>query len=257
MNLFKEVEGIRERGENAAICIIVHTKGSTPRSVGAKMIVHEDGRIVGTIGGGNLEKEVIHNARIAITEKRPKLSKHDLLHQHNMCCGGSVEIYIEPIQKMKRLYIFGAGHTGHALARQAVQMDFDIYLIDDRKEYLDEINIDGVNKMMMDYQKALPALPFDDDTFVTIMTYDHAFDRDILSYCVNQPHAYLGMIGSQRKIEITKKKFIEAKVASKKALEKVDMPMGMEIDAETPEEIAVSILAKLIEVKNRVNSRIQ
>ena len=251
MDLPKEIERVQNQGETAALCIVVNTKGSTPRSIGSKMIVYQNNRISGTIGGGNLEKEVIENAQMVISEKQPKLFKHDLMHQHNMCCGGSVEIYIEPIKKMKRLYIFGAGHTGHALARHAVQMDFDIYLIDDRKEYLDVINIDGINKMLMEYKKALPALPFDENSFVTIMTYEHGYDRDILSYCVNQPHAYLGMIGSKRKIEITRKKFIEAKVASKKVLESVDMPMGLEIEAETPDEIAISILAKLIEVKNR------
>jgi len=250
MNLFKEVEEIRERGEKAALCIVVNTKGSTPRKVGSKMIVMADGSIVGTIGGGNLEKEVIENAVAQIDNKASKLYKHDLLHQHGMCCGGSVEIYIEPIQKMKRLYIFGAGHTGHALAKFSVALDFDTYVIDDRKEYIDNVKVEGVNKMHMEYKKALPVLPFSDETYVTIMTYDHAFDRDILAYCLTKPHAYLGMIGSQRKIEITKKKFIEAKIAGEKELDQVDMPMGLEIEAETPDEIAVSILAKLIQVKN-------
>jgi len=189
MNLFEEIEQIRNRGDSAALCIVVNTKGSTPRSVGSKMLVLKDGCIIGTIGGGNLEKDVIEKAQIQIEKKEPKLFKHDLLHQHSMCCGGSVEIYIEPIQRMKRLYIFGAGHTGHALARFASSMDFDIYLIDDRKEYLDEVRVEGVNKMHLDHKKALEALPFDDQTYVTIMTYDHAHDRDILAYCLTQPHA--------------------------------------------------------------------
>lgn len=250
MNLFNEIEKIRKNDSQAALCIIVQTKGSTPRKVGSKMIVNEDGSIKGTIGGGNLEKKVIENALHQLKKNESKLYRHDLLHQHNMCCGGTVEIYIEPIQKMNKLYIFGAGHTGNALAQYANQMDFDVYVIDDRKEYLNDITIDGINKMNLDYTKVLPTLPFDEKTYITIMTYEHSHDRDILAYCIKQPHAYLGMIGSERKVKLTKKIFIEGKLATKAALEKVDMPIGININAEGPEEIAVSILAKLIDVKN-------
>lgn len=250
MNLLNEIERVRKSEKHGALCIIVQTKGSSPRKVGAKMIVTEDGNIIGTIGGGNLEKKVIENALIQIDKNEAKLYKHDLLHQHNMCCGGSVEIYIEPIQKMNKLYIFGAGHTGNALAKIASKMDFDIYVIDDRRSYLDDIHVDGINKLNLDYKKVLSTLPFDEKTYIVIMTYEHSHDRDILSYCIKKPNAYLGMIGSERKVKLTKKMFVEGKLATKAALEKVDMPMGININAEGPEEIAISILAKLIDVKN-------
>jgi len=169
-----------------------------------------------------------------------------------MCCGGTVEIFIEPIEKMKRLYIFGAGHTGQALAKFALSLDFEIFILDDRKEYIDQLKeVTAINKFQVDYKKVLPTLPFDENTFVVILTYEHEIDRDILSYCINKPHAYLGMIGSKRKIEITKKMFLDADITSKKQLEKVHMPIGANIFAETPEEIAISILAELIEVKNK------
>ena len=216
------------------------------------MLVFPDGRISGTIGGGELEKSVIEQALKVLKSGKPALFRHDLLHQHNMCCGGSVDVYIEPIMKKKRLYIFGAGHTGHALAKLAAGLDFELYMIDDRKEYLDQINIEGLSKMNLHYAQALPVLPFDDQTFVAIMTYSHPYDRDILAFCLKKPHAYLGMIGSQRKVEMTKKMFEEGKIAGLNELESVDMPMGIDIGAETPEEIAISILAKMIEVKNTV-----
>jgi len=250
VGIFHEINEAREGNERFALCTVVQTRGSTPRKVGAKMIVFRSARIIGSIGGGNLEKKVIENAISQIKEHQPKLYRHDLLHQHNMCCGGSVDIYIEPIVKMKKLYIFGAGHTGRALARIASPLDFEVYVVDDRKEYLDGIDSDDINKMNMDYGKVLPSLPFDDDTFVVIMTYEHGHDRDILSYCLKQPYAYLGMIGSIRKVEMTKKMFAEAELATKEELEKVDMPMGIDIGAETPEEIAISIMAKLIAVRN-------
>jgi xanthine dehydrogenase accessory factor len=233
-----------------ARCIIVETKGSTPRKVGAKMIVFENGEIKGTIGGGNLEKKVIENAIAQIEAAEPKLYKHDLLHQHNMCCGGTVLIYIEPIMTTNKLYIFGAGHTGAALADYASHMDFEIFVIDDRPEYLNNIESESVNKIEMDHKKVLSSLPFDKNTYVVIMTYEHSHDRDILSHTIKQPNAYIGMIGSQRKIELTKKMFLEGKIGTKEELDAVDMPMGLNIDAEGPNEIAVSILAKLIEVKN-------
>lgn len=253
MNLFRHIAEIRERNEKSALCIIVKTKGSTPRKVGAKMIVHQDGSINGTIGGGNLEKKVIENALKQIEKNEPELFKHDLLHQHNMCCGGSVEIYIEPLKEMNKLYIFGAGHTGNALAKFAKEINFEIYVIDDRKEYLDDLTIEGINKMNLDYKKVLPSLPFDGNTYIAIMTYEHSHDRDILAHCIKQQYAYLGMIGSKRKVELTKKMFTEGKIATKKELENVDMPMGLNINAEGPEEIALSILAKLIAVKNNLN----
>jgi xanthine dehydrogenase accessory factor len=244
------LETLSHNNQNYAYCVIVKTKGSTPRKIGAKMIVYENGSIKGSIGGGNLEKKVIENALYQIRKREPKLFKHDLLQHHNMCCGGIVEIYIEPIKKMNRLYIFGAGHTGNALSKFAKTFNFDVYVIDDRKQYIDEIEDKEIDKLNLDYSKVLPSLPFDKNTYVVIMTYEHSHDRDILAYCIKKPNAYIGMIGSKRKIEITKKKFIEGKIATVKELEKVDMPMGININAEEPEEIAISVLAKLIATKN-------
>jgi len=153
---------------------------------------------------------------------------------------------------MKKLYIFGAGHTGQALAKFAKVLDFEIFVIDDRKEYINQLkDVLEINKLNVDYKKILPKLPFDENTFIVILTYEHEIDRDILAYCIKKPHAYLGMIGSQRKIEITKKMFLDAGIATKKQLEKVNMPIGKNILAETPDEIAISILAELIEVKNK------
>lgn len=243
---------IQNNGKLAAICTIVQTKGSTPAKIGSKMIVYENQKIWGTVGGGNLEKKVIENAITVMSKGKASTFRHDLLHQHNMCCGGIVDIFIEPVMKKNKLYIFGAGHTGFALAKYAQNFGFEIVIIDDRKEYLDEIKIEGVNKMSLAHQEALPILPFDEHTYICIMTYSHPIDREILAYCVNKPFAYLGMIGSMRKVEMTKKMFAEGLQISEKKLAAIDMPMGIDILAETPDEIAISILSKLISVKNKV-----
>ncbi len=251
-DIFETLIQARKRDQEVALCIVVSTKGSTPRNAGAKMIVFDDGKICGTIGGGNLEKKVIANAIEVLSTKSPAVFKHELLQQHNMCCGGTMEIYIEPMMKKNKLYIFGAGHTGYALAKYALDFDFEVVVIDDRRECLDEIKTEGILKLNNDYRQALKVLPFDGNTFICIMTYSHPFDRDILSFCLKKPHAYLGMIGSQRKVEMTKKMFTDGMIASPAALEAVDMPMGIAIGAECPEEIAISILAKMIAVKNKM-----
>ncbi|MBI4930773.1 MAG: XdhC family protein [Bacteroidetes bacterium] len=251
-NIYEIIIEIQKAGTNAVVCTIVNTKGSTPRKIGAKMIVYENGKIFGTIGGGELEKAVIKNALEQIKENEPKIFRHDLLHQHGMCCGGTVDIYIEPIMKKNKLYIFGAGHTGQALAKYAVNFQFEVVLIDDRKEYVDDCRQEEVSKMNLSYEQALKILPFDENTFICIMTYSHPIDRDILAFCIKKPFAYLGMIGSQRKVKMTKKMFTEGLNISEEELEKVDMPMGIDIGAEGPEEIAVSILGKLIAVKNKI-----
>lgn len=249
-DIFNTLTEARKAKCESALCIVVKTSGSTPRKIGAKMIVYSDRTISGTIGGGELEKKVIENALNAIKENKTQWFRHDLLHQHNMCCGGTVEIYIEPLMKPNKLYIFGAGHVGRALAGYANDFGFEIYMVDDRKEYLDQCHIENVFKMNLPFNQALRLLPFDKRTYICIITYDHAIDREILSYCIKRDQAYLGMIGSRRKIEVTKKFFLEADYCTEDELKAVDMPIGIEINAEGPHEIAISILARLLQVKN-------
>jgi xanthine dehydrogenase accessory factor len=238
--------------EPLALCIVVATKGSTPRKAGAKMIVSKSGRLFGSIGGGHLEKKVTEDALEVIGQNKPKLFRHELLQQHEMCCGGTVDIFIEPIIRKNKLYIFGAGHTGQALSNYAADMDFDITVVDDREEYIGQINKPGVKILCADFDQALNALSFDEYTSIVILTYNHDTDRKILAYCLGKQHAYLGMIGSRRKILITKKRFRDSGIATAAVLDRIDMPIGLDIGAETPQEIAVSILAKLIEVKRKV-----
>jgi xanthine dehydrogenase accessory factor len=254
-DIYDEIIKVKKSDDKAALCTIINTKGSAPRKVGAKMIVYDNGCIKGTIGGGDLEKKVIEEAIQVLADQRPSVFKHDLLHQHSMCCGGVVEIFIEPIMKTKRLFIFGAGHTGQALTRIALDTDFEVFLIDDRKEYIDQCVIPEINKMNLEHTVALQALQFDKNAYLVITTYSHQIDRDILAYCVKKDWAYLGMIGSKRKIQMTKKMFIESGIGSEEELSKIHMPIGIDIYAQTPEEIAVSILAELIKVKNSTNGK--
>jgi xanthine dehydrogenase accessory factor len=252
MDLSSLIDEWKRKGGNAALCTIVRTHGSTPRSVGARMLVFPDSSIRGSIGGGELEKSVINEALRVIRDHRPLHRRHDLLHEHNMCCGGSIDIYMEPLMEKERLYVFGAGHTGQALAAHARLLDFEVFVIDDRKEYIDMIRTEGVDKLNLHHNEALPVLPFNDRTYIAIMTYSHPHDREILAYCLRKPFAYLGMIGSERKVEMTRKLLSEGLSATAEELARVDMPMGEDIGAETPDEIAISILARLVRVRRKI-----
>jgi len=252
--LIKELIEAQESGLKAALCTIVKSSGSTPRKAGVKMIVYENGDVIDTVGGGGLEKQIIEDAIKQIAANKPKLFKHDLLKHHNMCCGGSVEVFIEPIMKSKYLYIFGAGHTGRVLAKLAADFDFEVSLVDDRQDQLDLLDSESVVKFNIHHKEYLPTLSLNENSYVVIMTYDHDYDREILAYCLTHQIAYLGMIGSQRKVIMTKKMFLEKGETTADELSKIDMPIGIDINAESPSEIALSILAKMVQVKNQVRT---
>ena len=167
-----------------------------------------------------------------------------------MCCGGSINVYIDSIMPPEKLYVFGAGHVGRALSQFASTLSFDVFVIDAREDEINQIQNPAINKLILNYTDTLTRLPFDENTYVAIMTYDHQIDREILGFCMKKEFAYLGMIGSQRKVEITRKMFLSTQLYSEEEISKVDMPMGYDIKATGPEEIAISILAKIIEVKN-------
>ncbi len=170
-----------------------------------------------------------------------------------MCCGGTVNVYIESIMPPEKLYIFGAGHVGQALSNYASSLCFDVFVIDSRMEEINKIQNNSVNTVPLGHVEYLSKMIFDKQSYIAIMTYDHKIDREILAYCLKKPFAYLGMIGSQRKVAVTRKMFLSTQICSEEELSKVDMPMGFNINGTGPEEIAISLLAKIIEVKNKGN----
>lgn len=254
-NIYDSIHQAMKNSEQTALCTIVSTKGSTPLKTGSKMLVYSSGKIVNTIGGGSLEKNVIDDALNVINAQQAKLIKYDLLKQLEMCCGGSVEIFIEPIINKKKLLIFGAGHIGSSLANYAKDFNFDISIIDNRKEFIDQLQIENVVKNHLHHTQFLNTYSFSENTFIVICTYKHSYDREVLAQCITQKVGYIGMIGSKRKVLVTKKMFLEKNMASQNQLDFVDMPMGVDINAHTHQEIAISILAKLIQVHNKKDKR--
>lgn len=249
-SIFSKAEELKNEQTQAAICIVVDTKGSTPRKQGAKMIVYADGGIFGTIGGGSIEKEVAEKALEIIAKGKPEKCVFNLGADLGMHCGGYMEVYIEPIGNTQKLYIFGAGHIGKALAGFAKALDFAVTLFDPREDIFTGKEFEQCNCINKDYSEAIKEAVFDGNTYCVIVTPKHTYDEDILAQVAPKPHAYVGMIGSSRKVDLLKKRFMAENILTAGELDSIDMPIGIKLHAESPQEIAICILAKLIDVRN-------
>lgn len=241
---------VKNADQKSALCIIVSTKGSSPRKIGTKMIVYEDASQEGTIGGGSLELKVIEDALLVIKENLPKKISYQLEEDLGMSCGGQAEVYIEPIYQNSQLVIFGGGHVGKALIKYASDFGFDITLVDHRSDYISPLGEEKISFVNKDYVEAIDEIQFTESTFVVIVTPKHAFDEAILEKVGKFECAYIGMIGSKNKVKKAKTRLLEENILTESEIDKIDMPIGIKFNAQTPEEIAISILAKLIHVKN-------
>jgi xanthine dehydrogenase accessory factor len=252
ISVFSKITELQESNIPFALCIIVSTKGSTPRKAGSKMLVMKDGSIFGTIGGGSIELAVIHDALDVIRSGEAMHKQYQLEEDLSMHCGGTVEVYFDPVLVMPRLFIFGAGHVGRAVAKYASTLGFRIVFFDERPDIYKEFDVTGFECTTGNYLEAIEKAVFDEDTYIVITTPKHEFDEKILAAVGRKPHAYLGMIGSKRKVAEARKRFIAENILTDKELDAVDMPIGIPMAAETPEEIAISIIAKLIDVRNTI-----
>lgn len=248
--MYEKIPEIIKSGKQAALCIITNTKGSTPRKIGSKMIVYTNKTIEGTIGGGDIEHYIINKAQEIIAEGKPVLLSHKLHADFKMACGGAVDIYVEPLVSKHKLYIFGAGHIGKILANFAKITDFDVTVIDEREGIFDSWETENYNLINKNFREAFKNIFFDKKSYICAISHTHSYDKEIIAYCGKQEFAYLGMLGSSRKVNKITKEFLDNNTLTKSEIDKIDMPMGIPISCETPEEIAVSIIAKLIDEKN-------
>jgi xanthine dehydrogenase accessory factor len=252
-DIYQEIVRIKEKGEEAALVTIVSATGSTPREEGAKMLVRPDGTIIGTIGGGNLEAQVINEAVGVIKQGKPKRLHMNLTakeaEETGMICGGDLEVFIEPILTAPTMYIFGGGHISLPLAQIGKLLGFKIAIIDDRAEFASTKRFPEAEMVLAgDFSKAFSKLKIDKTSYIVIVTRGHQNDELVLEWAVGTPAQYIGMIGSQTKVK-TVFSHLLAKGVSKGRLDSVYSPIGLEIGAQTPEEIAVSILAEIIKVR--------
>jgi xanthine dehydrogenase accessory factor len=252
--VFAAVNDALERGEPAALVTIVSTTGSTPQRVGAKMLVFQDGRTVGTIGGGCYENDAFWKAREAINTRRPELVHYELsddfAQETGLICGGQMDVYIEPIEPSPELYVIGAGHVGYHLARLAADVGFRVHNVDDREKFANAERFPSAVEVVVDSipswidRANLPA-----HAYAVIVTRGHTNDLDALRVLAPRQLRYLGLIGSRAKVA----RIYDALAADgmpAQLLERVHAPIGLDIGAVTPQEIAVSILAELIAVKH-------
>jgi xanthine dehydrogenase accessory factor len=252
--VFSAVADALERGEPAALVTIVATTGSTPQRVGAKMLVFGDGRTVGTIGGGCYENDAFWKAREAITNRRPQLVHYELsddfAQETGLICGGQMDVYIEPIEPSPELYIVGAGHVGFHLAKLANDVGFRIHVVDDREKFANKERFPFAAETVADDIPAwIARTPLPPHAYVVIVTRGHTNDLEALRALAPRDLRYLGLIGSRAKVA----RIYDALMADRMPtdfLKHVHAPIGLDIGAVTPQEIAVSILAELIAVKH-------
>ena len=233
---------------------IVRASGSTPQRTGAKMLVYADGRTVGTIGGGCYESDALGRAREAIATGKPALVKYDLnddfVEESGLICGGQMEVYIDPITPAPALYIIGAGHVGFHLARAASDAGFRVHVVDDREKFAnrerfpaaDTVSVDDIGGWL--HRTDLPPT-----AYVVIVTRGHTHDFDALRALGARDLKYLGLIGSRAKVARLYAA-MEAEGMPQECLERVHAPIGLDIGAVTPAEIAIAILAELIAVRH-------
>ncbi|HNV95030.1 MAG TPA: XdhC family protein [Bacteroidales bacterium] len=250
-NLYEEIALAQRENKKAVLLIVISTMGSSPQKPGAKMLVFEDGSTKGTIGGGAVEKEMIEKAKQFIHTGGCQKFTFNLEGDLAMACGGDMDIYMETLLPVPRLYIFGAGHVGKALAMFAKNTGFSIHLIDPRENIFNERDTEQYTCYNTDYFKVIENIPFDQNSYIVIVTPKHQYDEELLSILAKKTYRYIGMIGSTRKVAIMKQRFMEENILTPDEIEKVDMPIGIKIAAQSPEEIAISIVAKLIDVKNK------
>ena len=252
--VFAAVAVALEQGEQAALVTIVSTTGSTPQRVGAKMLVFADGRTVGTIGGGCYENDAFWKAREAITSRKPQLVHYELsddfAQETGLICGGQMDVYIEPIEPSPELYVIGAGHVGYHLARLAADVGFRVHVVDDREKFANAERFPMAAEVVADDIPAWVAranLP--PHAYVVIVTRGHNNDLDALRALAPRDLRYLGLIGSRAKVARIYDALLEESMPAD-LLRQVHAPIGLDIGAVTPQEIAVSILAELIAVKH-------
>jgi len=252
IDIFSKLEELRQQNKSFTFCVITQTTGSTPRKAGSKMLVTSGKELYGTIGGGSIEKQVIDEAFELLSQDKPVTMHYQLEEDLGMQCGGEMSVYMEPFHQNPKLYIFGAGHVGRAVAKLATDFGFRITIFDQRKEIFDSIHLPGATFVIKDYFEAILETVFDQDTYIVVTTPQHAFDEQITGIVAAKPHAYVGMIGSKKKVAYLKTRFLEHHVLTQEQIDAIDMPIGIPFAVETPEEIAVSIVAKLIDVKNTI-----
>ena len=258
MDIYEELVRLRRVGQKCALATIVQVNGSIPSYESAKMLIREDGSMLGTIGGGCVEAEVWNAAREAMeTGKARHLTfslGQEAAYDNGLICGGQLNIFIEPVLPQPFAFIFGAGHISKSLSKIASTAGFCTVIADDRETFATRERFPDADQIYAgEYETVFPKLPIHDTSYIVIVTRGHRDDMRVLRWAVGTQARYVSMIGSKRKV-IGVVKELEKEGIPRERLEKVYAPMGLEIGAISPEEIAISVAAEMVAVRRNAES---
>jgi xanthine dehydrogenase accessory factor len=247
--VLKELLAAQERREPVALAVVIRDQGSVPRHAGSKMLVYGDGRTLGTIGGGEMESRVVAEALAALRDGEPRLVPYSLVDPGRGdpgVCGGQVEIFVEPYPAPATLFVLGCGHVGRALTSLGRWMGFRVVAYDDRVDLATPDNVPDADVLLTGAPADLPAaLAIDSNTYLALVTRNVGLDRQLLPFLLDAPAAYIGVMGSRRRWEETKRQLVADGIPAER-LARVVSPIGLELNAESPNEIAISIMAQII-----------
>jgi xanthine dehydrogenase accessory factor len=251
-DIHEEIARLHRVGGAAVVATVVSARGSTPRSAGAKMVVYPDGRTMGTVGGGAVEADVIERARALVDSGEPTLLEFELTGEADAVCGGRMSIFLDLIAGAPSVAVIGGGHVGQAVATAAGQAGFRVTVVDDRREVVSTDRFPTAERRLVGGAELLDGdLALDGSWFVVIVTRGHRYDKEWVRAVVDRRPAYVGMIGSAEKVRRTFDE-LEREGAPGEVLRAVHAPIGIDIGAETPDEIAVSVVAEMIAVRHGV-----
>lgn len=258
MDVLEEIVRLRRLGQRCALCTIVQANGSIPSYTSAKLLVREDGSIAGTIGGGCVEAEVWTAARDVMETGKPRRLNFSLgqeaAYDNGLICGGQLEVFIEPIEPQPRALIFGAGHISKSLCQVASLIGFATTVIDDRESFANRERFPLADEVLAgEYEEIFPKLEISTSSYLIIVTRGHRDDMRILRWAVGTPARYVAMIGSKRKV-ISVERELEKEGIPVESFQRISAPMGLDIGAQSPEEIAVSVAAEMIAVRRGAES---
>lgn len=246
-------------GKAVALCTVVESKGSTPRHQGSKMLVFPTGKIEGTVGGGEIENRIIVEALEALKIGKTRLVRYKMIDPQKGdpgICGGQVEVYVEPYLPAPRVIIVGSGHVGKAVAHIAKWLGYRVVVSDDRSELCTQEHVPDADQFLISDMAEIPQkIDIDDQTYLILTTRGMVVDVPGLAPLLDTQAAFIGVIGSKRRWLMTRKELIAQGVTDEK-LNRVHSPIGLELNAETPEEIAISIMAEIIMLRNEGTGKI-
>ena len=253
MDIYDELVRLRRLGQKCALATIVQVNGSIPSYESAKLLVREDGSMIGTVGGGCVEAEVWNAAREVIESEKPKHLNfslgQDAAYDNGLICGGQLNIFVEPVIPRPRALIFGAGHISKSISKIATSAGFATCIVDNRESFANRDRFPEAEEIFAEeYEEVFPKLLVNSSTYLVIVTRGHRDDMRVLQWAVTTSARYVAMIGSKRKV-IGVVKELEKEGLPRSAFDRVFAPMGLEIGAITPEEIAVSVVAEMIAIR--------